>query len=100
LVVAFVQTAGQAWRLARNAACNRHHTLEQQLSRCLLLTLERGPEHELVIPRELVAKLLATGCAWQRLRDGAGHWRIAACNSRQPRQYSRCRTLPVRAQAR
>jgi hypothetical protein len=41
LVVAFVQTAGQAWRLARNAACNRHHTLEQQLSRCLLLTLER-----------------------------------------------------------
>ena len=82
---AVVQTAGHAYRLGRRvlkqefdraglmqslllrytqalltqmsqtAACNRHHSVEQQLCRWLLLTLDRVPSHELVVTQELVA---------------------------------------------
>jgi len=43
---------------AQTAACNRHHSVEQQLSRWLLLTLDRAPERELVMTQELVASML------------------------------------------
>lgn len=85
---AVVQTAGHAYRLERRllmkefnraglmqrlllrytqalitqmfqtAACNRHHTVEQQLSRWLLLTLDRAPSKELIMTQELVASML------------------------------------------
>ena len=85
---AVVQTAGHAWRLERRllkqefdrggamqrlllrytqalltqmcqtAVCNRHHSVEQQLCRWLLLTLDRLPSNELVMTQELVSFML------------------------------------------
>ena len=85
---AVVQTAGHAYRLAgrllkqefnrggmvqslllrytqalitqmfQTAACNRHHSVEQQLCRWLLLTLDRMKGNELVMTQELVASML------------------------------------------
>ena len=43
---------------AQTAACNRHHSVEQQLSRWLLLTLDRAAARELVMTQELVASML------------------------------------------
>jgi CRP-like cAMP-binding protein len=45
-------------QVAQTEACNRHHSVEQQLSRWLLLTLDRGPLRELVMTQELVAGML------------------------------------------
>lgn len=45
-------------QVAQTAACYRHHTIEQQLSRWLLSTVERLPAGELVMTQELVAGLL------------------------------------------
>ncbi len=44
--------------MAQTAACNRHHSVEQQLCRWLLLTLDRLPGKELVMTHELVASML------------------------------------------
>lgn len=44
--------------MAQTAACNRHHSVEQQLCRWLLLTLDRLPSAELVMTHELVASML------------------------------------------
>lgn len=85
---AVVQTAGQAYRIdgatlrqeferagvlqrvllrytqalmtqmSQTSACNRHHSVEQQLCRWLLLTLDRLPSGELVMTQELVASML------------------------------------------
>ena len=85
---AVVQTAGHAYRLERRvlkqefdraglmqrlllrytqalitqmtqtAACNRHHAVEQQLCRWLLLTLDRVSSRELIMTQELVAGML------------------------------------------
>ncbi len=95
-----VQTAGQAWRLdrhtlkeefargsalqrlllrytqalmtqmAQTAVCNRHHSVEQQLCRWLLLTLDRLPDRELVMTQELVASML--GVRRESVTDAAG----------------------------
>ena len=45
-------------QIAQTAACNRHHSVEQQLCRWLLLTLDRLPSNELVMTQELVANML------------------------------------------
>jgi CRP-like cAMP-binding protein len=42
----------------QTAACNKHHTLEQQLSRWLLLSLDRLPSNELVMTPQLLANML------------------------------------------
>ena len=97
---AVVQTAGHVWRverhlfkqafegpgpmqrlmlrytqalitqMAQTAACNRHHSIEQQLSRWLLLTLDRAPARELVMTQELVANLL--GVRRESITEAAG----------------------------
>ncbi len=102
---AVVQTAGQAWRLdrhtlkaefnkggalqrlllrytqalmtqmAQTAVCNRHHSVEQQLCRWLLLTLDRLPDRELVMTQELVASML--GVRRESVTDAAGHLQAA-----------------------
>jgi CRP-like cAMP-binding protein len=102
---AVVQTAGQAWRLdretlkqefnragtlqrlllrytqalmtqmAQTAVCNRHHSVEQQLCRWLLLTLDRIPTHELVMTQELVASML--GVRRESVTEAAGHLQAA-----------------------
>lgn len=45
-------------QMAQTAACNRHHSVDQQLCRWLLLTLDRLPANELVMTQELVASAL------------------------------------------
>ena len=97
---AVVQTAGHAYRLERHllkqefdragimqrlllrytqalmtqmsqtAVCNRHHSVEQQLCRWLLLTLERVPTGELVMTQELVASML--GVRREGITEAAG----------------------------
>jgi len=41
--------------LAQTATCNRHHTVDQRLCRCLLDSLDRTPEHELLMTHESIA---------------------------------------------
>lgn len=97
---AVVQTAGHAYRLAglflkeefnrsglmqrlllrytqalltqmsQTAACNRHHSVEQQLCRWLLLTLDRLPSNELIMTQELVASML--GVRREGITEAAG----------------------------
>jgi CRP-like cAMP-binding protein len=45
-------------QITQTAVCNRHHSVEQQLCRWLLLTLDRLPSHELVMTQELVSTML------------------------------------------
>jgi CRP-like cAMP-binding protein len=96
---AVVQSAGQGWRLAahaikdefnragpvlhlllrytqalitqmaQTAVCNRHHSLDQQLCRWLLLSLDRLEGHELVMTQELIANML--GVRREGVTDGA-----------------------------
>ena len=97
---AVVQTAGHAYRLGRRllesefkdagllqrlllrytqalitqicqtAVCNRHHSVEQQLCRWLLVTLDRIPSGEFVMTQELVASML--GVRREGITDAAG----------------------------
>ena len=45
-------------QMAQTAVCNRHHSLDQQLCRWLLLSLDRLQEPELVMTQELIANML------------------------------------------
>ena len=45
-------------QMAQTAVCNRHHTIEQQLCRWLLLSLDRLPTDELQMTQELIANML------------------------------------------
>jgi len=58
-------------QMAQTAVCNRHHTVEQQLCRWLLLTLDRLPLRELVMTQELVASML--GVRRESVTEAAGH---------------------------
>lgn len=98
---AVVQTAGQAYRLEsrkllqefnraglmqrlllrytqalitqtmQTATCNRHHSIEQQLCRWLLLTLDRMPTNELVMTQELISNML--GVRREGITEAAGN---------------------------
>ena len=100
-----VQTAGHAYRLERNvlleefnraglmqrlllrytqalitqimqtAACNRHHSVEQQLCRWLLLTIDRIPSAELIMTQELIASML--GVRREGITEAAGKLQTA-----------------------
>jgi CRP-like cAMP-binding protein len=45
-------------QVSQTAVCNLHHTIEQQLSRWLLLSLDRLPENEIQMTQELIANML------------------------------------------
>ncbi len=45
-------------QMAQTGACNRHHSVSQQLCRWLLLTLDRLPTNDLVMTQELIATML------------------------------------------
>ena len=45
-------------QMTQTAACNRHHTLDQQLCRWLLLSLDRLPGDELTMTQQLIANML------------------------------------------
>jgi CRP-like cAMP-binding protein len=57
-------------QMCQTAACNRHHSIEQQLCRWLLLTLDRLPSSELIMTQELVANAL--GVRREGITDAAG----------------------------
>jgi CRP-like cAMP-binding protein len=57
-------------QMAQTAACNRHHSVEQQLCRWLLLTLDRMPTSELIMTQELVASML--GVRREGITEAAG----------------------------
>jgi CRP-like cAMP-binding protein len=58
-------------QMCQTAACNRHHSIEQQLCRWLLLTLDRLPSNELVMTQELVASAL--GVRREGVTEAAGN---------------------------
>ena len=58
-------------QMTQTAACNRHHSVEQQLCRWLLLTLDRLPSSELVMTQELVASML--GVRREGITEAAGN---------------------------
>jgi len=57
-------------QMAQTAVCNRHHTLDQQLCRWLLLSLDRLPTNELVMTQELIANML--GVRREGVTEAAG----------------------------
>jgi CRP-like cAMP-binding protein len=58
-------------QMSQTAACNRHHSLVQQLCRWLLLTLDRMPTNELIMTQELVASML--GVRREGVTEAAGN---------------------------
>jgi len=57
-------------QIAQTAACNRHHSLSQQLCRWLLLTLDRMPSNDLIMTQELIASML--GVRREGVTEAAG----------------------------
>jgi CRP-like cAMP-binding protein len=56
-------------QMAQTAVCNRHHSLDQQLCRWLLLSLDRLEGDELVMTQELIANML--GVRREGVTEGA-----------------------------
>jgi len=67
-------------QMAQTAVCNRHHALERQLCRWLLLSLDRLQGNELVMTQELIANMLGvrregvTEAAGRLQHDGLIHY--------------------------
>jgi len=57
-------------QMSQTAICNRHHSLEQQLCRWLLLSLDRSVSNELTITQELIASML--GVRREGVTEAAG----------------------------
>ena len=62
-------------QMAQTAVCNRHHSVEQQLCRWLLLSLDRLPSNELTMTQELIANML--GVRREGVTEAAGHLQTA-----------------------
>ncbi len=56
-------------QMAQTAVCNRHHSLDQQLCRWLLLSLDRLQGSELIMTQELIANML--GVRREGVTEGA-----------------------------
>jgi CRP-like cAMP-binding protein len=57
-------------QMSQTAVCNRHHTVEQQLCRWLLLTLDRLSSNDLTMTQELIANML--GVRREGVTEAAG----------------------------
>jgi CRP-like cAMP-binding protein len=57
-------------QMAQTAVCNRHHSVDQQLCRWLLLSLDRLASNELVMTQELIANML--GVRREGVTEAAG----------------------------
>src|SRR6202158_4473894 len=62
-------------QMAQTAVCNRHHTVDQQLCRWLLLSLDRLPSNELMMTQELIANML--GVRREGVTEAAGKLQAA-----------------------
>jgi len=58
-------------QMAQTAVCNRHHSVEQQLCRWLLLSLDRLASNEVRMTQELIANML--GVRREGVTAAAGH---------------------------
>lgn len=58
-------------QMSQTAVCNRHHSVEQQLCRWLLLTLDRLTSNELIMTQELIASML--GVRREGITEAAGN---------------------------
>ena len=56
-------------QMAQTAVCNRHHSLDQQLCRWLLLSLDRLQGNDLVMTQELIGNML--GVRRESVTEGA-----------------------------
>jgi CRP-like cAMP-binding protein len=77
LLLLYTQALGT--QIAQTAACNRHHSVEQQLSRWLLSTLDRVSSGEFVMTQELVANML--GVRRESVTAAASHLQHLGCIS-------------------
>ncbi|MEX1993942.1 MAG: Crp/Fnr family transcriptional regulator [Steroidobacteraceae bacterium] len=57
-------------QMAQTSVCNRHHSVEQQLCRWLLMSLDRLPSNELTMTQELIANML--GVRREGVTESAG----------------------------
>lgn len=57
-------------QMSQTSACNRHHSMEQQLCRWLLLSLDRSASSELTLTQELIASML--GVRREGVTEAAG----------------------------
>ncbi len=57
-------------QMAQTAVCNRHHSIDQQLCRWLLLSLDRLPTNRLTMTQELIANML--GVRREGVTEAAG----------------------------
>ena len=62
-------------QMAQTAVCNRHHTIDQQLCRWLLLSLDRLSSNDLTMTQELIANML--GVRREGVTDAAGKLQAA-----------------------
>jgi CRP-like cAMP-binding protein len=58
LVLLLRYTQSLITQMAQTAVCNRHHAIDQQLCRWLLLSLDRLPSNRLTMTQELIANML------------------------------------------
>jgi CRP-like cAMP-binding protein len=78
--VALRYTQALITQMAQTAVCNRHHAVDQQLCRWLLLSLDRLEGNELVMTQELIANMLGvrregvTEAAGRLQEDGLIHY--------------------------
>src|SRR5271157_2300087 len=63
-------TLAMLTQMAQTAVCNRHHSVDRQLCRWLLLSLDRLPANELSMTQELIAKML--GVRREGVTEAAG----------------------------
>lgn len=68
-------TQARMAQTAQSVVCNRFHTLEQQLCRWLLSSLDRLPSHELAMTQELIATML--GVRREGVTAAIGHLQTA-----------------------
>lgn len=68
--LALLYTQALISQTSQTAVCNQHHTLDQQLCRWLLMSLDRLHENKLVITQEMIASLL--GVRRESVNDAAG----------------------------
>ena len=64
-------------QMAQTAVCNRHHSIDQQLCRWLLLSLDRLPDNKLTMTQELIANML--GVRREGVTEAAGKLQLAGC---------------------
>jgi signal transduction histidine kinase len=107
-------------QMSQTAVCNRHHSLEQQLCRWLLLSVDRLPSNRLEMTEELIANMLGVPgvgvAAAARMLQAAGliqydrgaitvldrpklEARVCECYAVVKREFERLLRLPGRAEA-